>query len=243
MPAFLLPLLGAAASGVGAAASGIGGLMGSAGLFGSAAAGGKAATAGLFGAGGTFGLTQALGTAGMGLGLMQAFGGRGSTGSAFQTRVNLSPEGQRLEKKTYETIKKQYEEGVMPANIASVYIGRIKGEEGKRARVGRGLLSQAAARRVGTGGGVKAALTESGARMEGLAAPTTWQVSQKEEEFRNALVNLQNLRNIELQTPLLRARGQFAEAGFQQMRGAAQGQALGDVAQWLAMLKYPPYQV
>lgn len=206
------------------------------------AATGTATTSGPFGSGGQFGAFQAMGTIGMGMGLMQAFSGGASTGSAPATQIKLSKEGEKLQKKTFETVKKQYETGLMPPNLASIYIGRIKAEVGAKARIGRGLLSKAAARRVRTGGGVGAALTMAGERMEGLVEPAKWQAGQREEEIRNALTNLQNIRNIELQTAALRTQGQFTKSAMQRMGGARRGAALGDIAQWLAMLKYPPYQ-
>lgn len=198
------------------------------------------AIGGLFGGGAGGGLFQTIGALGMGLGTAQAFGGGG--GPMPTAKIRLTEEGEKLQEKTFETIKKQREEGLMPPNLASIYIGRIKKQEGERARAGRGLLSAAATRRVGTGGGVGAALTEAGARMEGLAAPEKWRAGQKEEEFLSALTNLQNIRNLELQTAPLKAQSQFIQRGLGRMRGAGQGQALGDIAQWLAMLKYPPYQ-
>lgn len=225
--------------GAGAGGAGGGGGLGSM-LFGSGA-GGKA-TVGLLGAGGQFGLPQAMSTMGMGMGLAQAFGGGSASGYAPSAAITLTPAGKKLQKSLFETVKKQYGEGLLPPNLASIYIGRIKREGGERQRIARGMLTGAAAKRVRTGRGTAAAISETGQRIEDLVAPTKWREGMKEEEKRNALINLINIMNIEQQTPLLRAQSQLMRSGFGQMRGAMQGQALGDVAQYLGYLKYPPYQ-
>jgi hypothetical protein len=236
----LIPLGGAMLSsgaGIGGAAAGGGGLLGGL-LFGGAGG------AGLLGMGGKFNPFQAMTTAGMGLGLMQSFGGGGSSsGFAPTAQINLSPEGKKLEKTTYQTIKKQYETGLMPPNLASIKMGRIKRKEGVRHRAAMAGLGKLSARRVRTGAGVGAALAEGGERMEGLTAPKKWLAMSKEEEARNALVNLINFRNTQLQVPLLKAQTGFANYALDRQRGAQQGSqrgaALGGLAQYLAMMKWP----
>lgn len=203
--------------------------------------GGQGANAygGLFGQGGNFNMFQTASTIGMGLGAAQAFS---SSGFAPSAKVPLSPEGARLEKTYFETAKKQYETGLMPANLASIFIGGIKRKEGQRHRAARGLLSGLAGADVRTGQGVRAALTEGGSRMEGLTAPAQWRTGAREQEFRSGLTNLSNIRNLQLQTPLLKAQAGFAGSMIERMRGARQGQALGDISRYLAMTRYPiPY--
>jgi hypothetical protein len=74
-----------------------------------------------------------------------------------------------------------------------------------------------------------------------LAAPEIWEAGFIQDEFRKGMSGLENIRNIELQTPLLKAGGAYTKMGLGQLRGARQGQALGDFAQWLALQKYPYY--
>lgn len=227
--------LGAGAvSGVGSAIGSLGTQAGWLGTTGST-------QAGLMGTGGTFNPAQALSTMGMGMGLMQAFSGGAATGYAPTTLINMTAAGKKLEKTLFETAKKQYEGGLLPPNLASIYIGGIKREEGKRAKATRGMLAGAATRDVGTGRDIEAILGESGARMEGLTAPARWRAEMSEEEFRNALKNLSNIMAIEKQAPILQAQSQLAKSGFRQMQRATQGAALGDVAQYLALLRYNPY--
>jgi hypothetical protein len=221
-------MTGGAAVGTGAAGSGLlGGL-----LF------GGATSAGLLGAGGSFGLPQTMSTLGMGLGVAQAFGGS-SQGAAPTSKVTLSPEGKQLEKDLFSTVKKQYQEGLMPPNLASVYMGKIKRAEAERKRAAKEMLSGFTTRRLRTGAGPRAALREGFAQIEGAGMPTKWRTTARQEEFRNALASLGNIRNIELQTGTLRAQSMFGRSLLDQMREASQGRALGDVAQYAAMLRYP----
>lgn len=205
-------------------------------IGGGAVAGGAAAAgagAGLFGASSLF---AGMMGAGMGMSAMQAFGGGGATGYAPQFAIPLSAEGKKAQKTLFEKTKEQYQTGLMPENLASIYVGRIKKQEAKEHKMARGLLTSMAGG-VRTGTDVKALLTEGTRRMGGLTAPTQWRMGAKEEEFRNALTMLQNIRNIEKQTPLLRAQAQMYKTLTGQGQRAAQGQALGDIAQMAAMMK------
>ncbi len=185
--------------------------------------------------GGMSGLFAGVMGAGMGMSAMQAFGG-GATGYAPQFAIPLSPEGKKLQKTLFEKTKEQYKTGLMPANLASIYMGRVKRQEAKEHRMARGFLTSMTGG-VRTGTDVKALLTEGGRRMTGLTAPTQWRMGAKEEEFRNALTMLQNIRNIEKQTPLLRAQAQMYKTLQGAGQRAAQGQALGDIAQMAAYMK------
>ena len=91
-------MIGGAGSAIGGMAGGIGSMLGSAGMFGAAATGSAGATTGLLGAGGQFGAFQAMGTLGMGMGLMQAFGGGASVGTAPTEKVKLTERGEQLQK-------------------------------------------------------------------------------------------------------------------------------------------------
>jgi hypothetical protein len=226
-------LLAGMAAGGGAAAATGGAAAGGGLLFGTAAAGGAAATSGLFGAGGSFALPQTMMTAGMGMGLAQAFGGS-SQGSAPTTKITLSPEGKKLEKNLYSKVREQYETGLMPENLASIYVGKIKRKEAQTHKQARGFLTSMQGK---SGGDVRALLTEGGRRREGLTEPTRWRMAQKAEEFRNALRSMETMRNIERQTPLLRAQAAMYKSLQSKGRKAAQGQALGDLAIWSALSK------
>jgi hypothetical protein len=187
---------------------------------GGASAGGGALFSGMMGAG-------------MGLSAMQAFGGSGS-GTAPTFAIPLSPGGKKLEKTLYETTKKQYQQGLMPANLASIYVGKIKRQEGRTRRQTRGFLTSMAGG-VRSGRDVRALLTEGNRRLGSSTNVARWRMGQKEEEFRNALAMMENIRNIEKQTPLLRAQASMYKNLQGAGRRAAQGQALGDIAQ-MAML-------
>lgn len=220
-----------AAGGAATAGAGAGG-----GWLGGALLGTADGAAGLFGTGGQFGAMQTMGTLGMGMGLAQAFT---SQGAAPTAEIKLSPEGEKLEKALFGQIKTQYETGLLPENLASIYIGKIKRAVAPSARIPRGVLSGG---KVRGGRQVAGILGEAGERVEGLAAPAKWQAAQRQEEMMSAITNLQNIMNIERQVPILKAQAGFTGSLLSRMGGAAKGQALGDVAQYAAMLKYPmPY--
>lgn len=227
--------------GIGAGVGGFSSLGGAGAAGGTLIPGTNAATlaAGTLPAAGAAGGTTLFNTmmlAGMGMSALQAFGGGGATGAAPQFAIPLSPEGKKLQKTLFEKTKEQYQTGLMPENLASIYIGKVKRQEAKEHKMARGFLTSMAGG-VRTGTDVKALLTEGGRRMGGLTAPTQWRMGAKEEEFRNALAMLQNIRNIEKQTPLLRAQAQMYKTLTSQGQRAAQGQALGDIAQMAAMMK------
>lgn len=201
-------------------------------MFGAKGAATGAAKGGLFSGSNLFTMMSG---AGMGMGAAQAFSSSGGFAPTF--KVNLSPEGQKLQKTLYETTKKQYETGLLPANLASIYIGGIKRQAGEGRRMIRGML--ASGKKIRTGRDIGAAITGAKETMEGQVAPAQWKKGFRENEFRSALASMQNIRNIELQTPVLKAQTAFTKGLTGQMRSAAQGQALGDIARWLAMVKYP----
>jgi len=180
---------------------------------------------------------------GMGLSAMQAFAGGGATGFAPTTEMKLSPEGEELQKSLFGLAKEQYTSGLMPQNLASIYVGKVKQAEEKTHQAARGYLtSMVGAPTEGgapirTGTQVGALLSESQRRMGGLTTPEETRMGLKEEEFRNALIMLENIRDIEKQTPLLRAQSAMYKTLMNQSQRATQGQALGDVARYAAMMK------
>lgn len=200
---------------------------------GATSAGGAGLLGGLFS---SANLMPAMTGLGMGLGAAQAFGGS-SSGYAPMFKVPLSPEGKRLKTSLYEKTKQQWETGLLPENLASIYMGRVKREEEKTHRVARGFLTSMAGGRTRGGTQVKALLTEGERRMQGVTSPAQWKAGQREEEIRNAMKMMENIRNIEMQTPLLQAQAQMYKQLQSQGQRAAQGQALGNIAQWAAMMK------
>ena len=262
MPFWFIPALfggggaaagGAAAGGAMAGGAMAGGAMAGGAMAGGAMAGGAMGAGGLFaggamGAGGWLGGGMAAGAAGggfsqmapamlgMGMNAIQAMGGSSGGGFAPQFEVPLSPEGEKLKTSLYEKTKKQWEEGLLPENLASIYMGKVKREEAKTRRASRGMLTSMAGGRTRGGMGIMATLTESERMMQGATGPAEWKVGQREEELRNAMAMMQNIRNIEMQTPLLRAQAQMYKDIMSQGRRATQGQALGNMAQWAAMM-------
>jgi hypothetical protein len=201
-------------------------------------------TQGLFGSGGQFGMSQTMSTIGMGLGLAQAFG-KDATGSAITQTVPLSKEGKKLKTSLLEDTKAK----LTGANLAEPYVrayvsaqkGRLKRQAGAQTRALRGITGELASRDVRTGRGMGALVASAGQRIEGGAAPAKWESEFIRGERAKGISGLQNIRNIELQTALLKASGGFAKTEIGRMRGATQGQALGDLARYLAYQKYPMY--
>lgn len=183
------------------------------------------------------GLPTAVMGAGMGLSTLQAFGGA-SSGYAPMFKVPLSPEGTKLKTSLYKKTKEQWETGLLPENLASIYMGRVKREEEKTHKQARGFLTSMAGGRTRGGTEIKALLTESKRRMQGLTGPAQWKAAQREEELRNAMKMMENIRNIEMQTPMLQAQASMYKDIMGKGRRAMQGQALGDIAQFAALSQY-----
>lgn len=197
---------------------------------------GKNKVGGLFGMGGKFDLGQSMMTAGMGLGAAQAFGS--SSGSPYPYLVRLSPAGKRVEKAYYETTKKQYEGSLLPPNLASIYVGKIKRQEGTRRRQARrgmgGYLTG-----LPTGRAVGASLAETGTAMEGGVAPTRWRGERKIQDRLGAYSHMSNIISEQLQLGQLQTAQGYYKTLASDWDRARRGQALGDVAQYLAMMRYP----
>ena len=205
--------------------SGIGSLM-----FGSAGGG-----AGLFGQGGQFNLGQTAMTAGMGLGVASAFQG----GSQSTARVKLSPMGEKVKSKLYEAGGKMYEGTLMPKNLASQYIGQIKRAGGEAKREEEKMMTQMSARPGAGRFGLQAALASAGEGVERAAAPTKWRQQQRGAEWSEGKALLSNLFNIEKQIGMQQTQAGMTESLLRQMKGAQKGQAIGDLARYVSMLRYP----
>ena len=239
----LLGLLGSVAGGIGAAAGGvagaaggaIGGIGGAVGGIGGFLGGGGAAAGG--GGGGMFG---AMNLAGMGMGLAQAFG-KDATGASVMQKIPLSEEGKALQ----QTLEADTFKRLSGANLAEPYIknyrsiqkGILKRQAGRAGDIG----GQVGTQRVRTGRGLGGILAAAGSRVESSAAPDIWEAGFIRDEFTKGFAGLENIRNIDLQTGLLKAQSGYTKAALSQLKGAQQGQALGDFAEFLALQKYPYY--
>lgn len=201
-------------------------------------------TQGMFGSGGQFGLPQTMTTIGMGLGIAQAYG-KDATGSAITQKVPLSKEGKKLKTTLFEDTKSK----LSGANLAEPYIrayisaqkGKLKRQAGTQTRALRGITGELASRNVRTGKGMGALVASAGQRIEGGAAPDIWESEFIRGEHAKGIYGLQKIRNIDLQTAMLKASGGFDKAALSRMKGASQGQALGDLARYIAYMKYPMY--
>ena len=211
-------------------------------MFGSAATG----SSGLFGAGGQYNAGQTMYTTGMGMGIAQAFAGRSATGATISGRVNFSQHGKRLELDVLNQAKAELSGENLAQPFVKSYIsiqkGRLKRQAAETKKQTKRTLAAASSREIQTGAGMRGALAGTAGDIEGMAAPERWGADFGQQEYRKGLTGLQNIRNIELQTPLLQASARFAQAETAQMRGAQQGQALGDMAMYYAYLRNQPSQ-
>lgn len=198
-------------------------------------ASGAAGAAAAAGGGSMFGsMALGAGLAGLAGGL---FGGSSSGPAMASAKINLTPAGKELEKKLFGVIKDQHKGSLFPDNLAAVYAGREKRAEGERARSARAGLQAAFASPDGARGnrGLAALITEGRARIGGLTAPAAKAAAMRSDSAMGGLTNLQNLMNIELQVPLLKAAAEFDRARHNALRKAAQGQMFGDIANFAGM--------
>jgi hypothetical protein len=230
--------------------SGLGSMLFGSGGGGYGVTGGKIgpamqSTGGLLGSGGQFDWGRSLMTAGMGLGLGQAFGGS-SVGSSILQKIPLSKGGKKLKTQLYETTQDQ----LLGRNLAkpfvkeyvSIYKGKLKKQAGELQKQTRSGISELTGRRVGTGAGLGGALSGIGGQIGAGAAPANWEAGFRRSEYEKGIAGAENIRNLELQTAKLAGTGDFTKQFIGQLSGAQQGLALGDLARYLMYLKYPPYQ-
>jgi len=169
-------------------------------------------------------LTTALLAGSLGLGIADSLSGDDKA-KPF-TQPKLTPEGKKLEKGLFESIKTD----LFPENLASRFIGDAKKLAGARRRqfktatagagftgpdnivsgnVGKSLLRESATRLGESGTGVRAA-------------------GQAKREFSlNRLGNLQNFINLQSSTPLLRAQAGLIKGEQDQAQGAQTGALIG----------------
>jgi hypothetical protein len=184
----------------------------------------------LSGIGGWMGQNKAL-TMGIGAMAGQALGGV-STGGAPTGKIKLTKEGKSLETSLYESLKKNK---LFPENLASRFIGQAKKIEQMRSRASSRMFQRAASEDVVPGGIAKAMLAEGASRLRG--APEGYrQAGEARRRFTlNRMSQLQNFINQQLQTPVMQAEAALINQELAQARGATQGQALGNIAQLLAL--------
>ena len=250
----MLPLLLAQTAGAAAGVGATGGATMSAGamagggmgamMFGQQAGAYNAgASSGLFGSGGQFGLGQTMNTIGMGLGLASAMG---TQGAGVQGLVRLSKSGKKLEKNLYEDTQAK----LTGTNLAEPYVkayrssmkGKLKRRAGEQERATRGLGGELGTRDVRTGKGAASLVASAGANIEGKAAPAIWEQEFIRGEKAKGITGAQNILAEQRQIATIKAGTDLTNAGLGRLRGAEQGQALGDMARYLAYQKYPPYQ-
>lgn len=172
--------------------------------------------------------------AGMGLSVADAFGS--STGGAPTAVIPMSPEGTELQKTLMEQTRKQYQGKLMPMNMMSIYMGRAKRSAQSQQRADQASMGGFGMNRTQSGTGLTGLLASASNRIEGAVAPTRWRNENRRTDVLNALRGFENIRNIEKQTPILRAQQDYASTGIGLINNARRGQALGDVARLAAFL-------
>ncbi len=196
-----------------------------------------------------------LGTAGMGL--ASAFT---STGTAFQDKIALKPEGRELMygkgNNTFTAMNKQ---GGLVGNVRDQFaaasrgdtpekafrdISNLKEAEAWRNRATQGAQGelqghignqQYGQRGTVAGGGqqVQMAKASAGERMQGLFAPYSALNDYKREELMNAIGNIQNIHNLENQTASINYRGALASWQVNQQLASQRGAAIGGAVNML----------
>ena len=213
---------------------GFGAALGNA-AFGNPATG----SSGFFGSGGKFGLGETLGTVGMGAAIAQSFGS--SQGSSPIYSIPLPPEGEALQKRLTDLTVRQFDEDLMPRNVADIYIGQIKKKVGAEEREARGLVQKLGSRtdQPRSGKDAQAGLTAAGVIQSGRTAPGDFMRERRIQSQKDAITNAQNLFSITKNTPHLRMSAGLAQSAADKYRAAGRGQALGDAATYAAMVRYP----
>ena len=179
--------------------------------------------------------------AGMGMSAINAFGGS-STGSAPSAKIPLTKEAKAGQEAYFNAAKKQYTEaskGILPPNMASIIIGRLRDQAGEASRQMDTVLSASTGVGDTKGGGrAKAALTAAGSAFEGELSPSAWVADARRKNFINSLNSMSNVQNIEAQAPILHASSLLAQSGFEQYQRAQQGEALGAAMEMGGMMTF-----
>jgi hypothetical protein len=229
--------------GYGALYGAAGGGLGSAASASLGAAGAAAGTSGAWWGGTAGGLTgAAMGGAAGGLLSSQFAGSKASGGYAIQEKVKLTPRQERMKKEVVGKIRTEAGKtsvGIYPTSQSRMVVKPIMQAEAARYKVSANLMGTAIGRgaRGGTRGtaeytapNVGAALGEMGLRVEGLKAPRKALSDMMRANYISSINKWSNIKNIELQVPLLRARAQISESLIGQQEAAERGRTMGNIA-------------
>jgi len=226
--------IGAGVANLGAATgvTGVGGLF-SAGAVGPAAPGGLTGVAGMFSNAGNIASMAGVG--------MNMLGGGSATGSAPSANIPLTKTAKEGEKNYFEAAKKDYinaKDGILPPNMASIVIGRLRQQAGSTERDMAKVVNSAGFGDTRGSGGAAAGLVAAGSKAEGELSPTAWVADTRRKMFINSLNSLNNVYNIESQAPILKANALLAQTGFEQYQDAQQGEAIGSAIELAGMMNY-----
>ena len=146
-----------------------------------------------------------------------------------QTTPILTPEGKKLEKTLFETIKTD----LFPENLASRFIGDAKKLVGARRRQVRGISAGVGFRgpeSIVTGEAGRGLLGETATKLGEAGVGARRAGTAKREFAINRLGNLQRFINLQSGTPILRAQAGLIKGEQKQAAGAQEGAILGTLA-------------
>ena len=172
-----------------------------------------------------------LATLGMGAGIFsQLAKSDPSSGFSPQFKINLSPEGAKLEKQLFKSIKKD----VYPESLAHRHLGAAKKVAQARQRQTTELMKGLSARkRLGALG------AEGVMRMRESTSPFAEVAQSRMSWQKQKWQNMYDFMNMQRQTPIMAAQGQMYNEKLRRMAGARKGAALGGLAQLAAISAFP----
>ena len=182
---------------------------------------------------------------GVGLQAAQAFSGSSGGGSPT-TDIPLSPESRKVEKSLFDETKAGYErsqKGQFLPNIVEPFIRNMRLAEEDKTRAIQSQLSTAVGREsqgevLGTGRIAEGILGGGISGITGIIAEGTSVAEAQRQNFISSLNQLANIRNIELQTPVLEASADITRNQIGQLQSINQGRAIGDIASMGGMLTF-----
>lgn len=166
-------------------------------------------------------------------------GGSGGGGPEFEpiTQPKLTPEGEKLEKELFKSIKTE----LFPENLAARFIGDAKKIEQARRRTFERRFAGAGFRgpeNIVTGKVARGFLGETAARLRGTQ-PGVRRAGEARRDFAvSRLSKLQSFINLQSGTPLLRARAGLIKGEQEQAESARMGAAIGSLASLAAISRY-----
>ncbi len=146
-----------------------------------------------------------------------------------KTTPILTPEGEKLEKALFTSIKSE----LFPENLASRFVGDAKKLAGARRRQAQKATAGAGFRdpeSVVSGDVGRGFLRESATRLGEAGLGARRAGGAKREFTINRLGKLQNFINLQSGTPILRAQAGLIKGEQQQAAGAQEGALLGTLA-------------